>query len=23
VVDGPVEVLALFGPHGQREHLHT
>lgn len=21
-VDGPVELLALFGPHGQREHVH-
>ena len=21
-VDGPVEVIALFGPHGERMHLH-
>jgi transcriptional regulator with XRE-family HTH domain len=21
-LDGPVEVLALLGPHGQRQHLH-
>lgn len=21
-VDGPVELLALLGPHGQRQHLH-
>lgn len=23
VVDGPVEALAIFGPHGERLHLHT
>jgi mannose-6-phosphate isomerase-like protein (cupin superfamily) len=22
-VDGPVEAIALFGPHGERLHLHT
>ena len=22
-VDGPVEALAIFGPHGERLHLHT
>ena len=22
VVDGPVEALAIFGPHGERLHLH-
>ncbi len=22
-VDGPVEALALFGPHGERLHLHS
>ena len=21
-VDGPVEALAIFGPHGERAHLH-
>ena len=21
-VDGPVELIAIFGPHGEREHLH-
>jgi transcriptional regulator with XRE-family HTH domain len=21
-VDGPVELIAIFGPHGQRSHLH-
>lgn len=21
-VDGPVELIAVFGPHGEREHLH-
>ncbi|HEX3548507.1 MAG TPA: XRE family transcriptional regulator [Mycobacterium sp.] len=22
-VDGPVEAIAIFGPHGERLHLHT
>ncbi len=22
-LDGPVELIALFGPHGERLHLHT
>ncbi len=22
-VDGPVEAIALFGPHGERLHLHA
>jgi len=21
-VDGPVELIAVFGPHGERTHLH-
>lgn len=23
VVDGPVEAIVIFGPHGERVHLHT
>jgi transcriptional regulator with XRE-family HTH domain len=23
VVDGPVEAIVIFGPHGERLHLHT
>ncbi|BBZ59948.1 helix-turn-helix domain-containing protein [Mycolicibacterium monacense] len=23
VVDGPVEAIGIFGPHGERLHLHT
>lgn len=23
VVDGPVEAIVLFGPHGERLHLHS
>jgi quercetin dioxygenase-like cupin family protein len=22
-VDGPIEAVAIFGPHGERLHLHT
>jgi quercetin dioxygenase-like cupin family protein len=22
-VDGPAEAIAIFGPHGERVHLHT
>jgi quercetin dioxygenase-like cupin family protein len=22
-VDGPVELIAIFGPHGERSHVHT
>jgi hypothetical protein len=22
VVDGPVEAIVIFGPHGERLHLH-
>ena len=21
-IDGPVELIAVFGPHGERSHLH-
>ena len=23
VVDGPVEAIVIFGPHGERLHLHN
>ncbi len=23
VVDGPVEAIMMFGPHGERLHLHS
>ncbi|WP_139811526.1 cupin domain-containing protein, partial [Mycobacterium avium] len=23
VVDGPVEAIVIFGPHGERLHLHS
>lgn len=23
VVDGPVEAIVMFGPHGERLHLHS